>query len=221
MMYCLPWRYINLSCHAKRSNINEMNGRPLTPEHGYPVRVVVPGVSGCRSVKWLDSITVQPMESVNLYQRYDYKVLPPEATDKEAAAKYWDVTPALQDIPINSVVAEPQAGSIVNLSQNGTIVAKGYALPRGSDGPVVKVEVSTDDGKTWVEAEILDSAQTRSKWSWALWMVHIQCSRGYKKRILSRATDAGGNIQNDPAGKWNLRGIAYDGYGESRDLTVT
>ena len=68
-----------------------MNGKPLTAKHGFPVRVIVPGVSGCRSVKWLDRITVQSQESTNLYQRYDYKILPPEATDKEMAKKYWDL----------------------------------------------------------------------------------------------------------------------------------
>ena len=80
-----------------------MNGEPLPIRHGFPVRVIVPGVSGCRSVKWLDQISVQLEESTNLYQKYDYKRLPPEATDAKAAESYWDVTPALMDMPINSV----------------------------------------------------------------------------------------------------------------------
>lgn len=70
------------------SHKTQMNGAPLPVKHGYPVRIIVPGVSGCRSVKWLDRITVQSEESTSLYQRYDYKILPPEATDKEAAKKY-------------------------------------------------------------------------------------------------------------------------------------
>lgn len=58
-----------------------MNGKPLPINHGYPVRILVPCVSGCRSVKWVDQITVQCEESTNLYQRKNYKRLPPEAID--------------------------------------------------------------------------------------------------------------------------------------------
>lgn len=180
----------------------QMNGKPLTANHGYPVRILVPGVSGCRSVKWLDRITIQSEESTNLYQRYDYKKLPPEATDMEAAKKYWDITPALQDMPVNSIVAIPRDGDAVKLSPAGTIEARGYALPRGSQGPVVKVEVSIDDGRTWTEAEIISFNQKRSKWAWALWKVNLRIEKGQKRRILSRATDAGGNVQNDDPGKW-------------------
>ena len=108
-----------------------MNGKPLPVNHGFPVRMIVPGVSGCRSVKWVDEITVQLEESRNLYQRYDYKRLPPEATDKETAKQYWDRTPSLQDMPINSVIAEPNNNDTIRLPPSGNIEIKGYALPQG------------------------------------------------------------------------------------------
>lgn len=197
-----------------------MNGKPLSVEHGYPCRIIVPGVSGCRSVKWLDSITVQSEESSSLYQRLDYKILPAEATDAEAAKKYWDSTPALLDMPVNSAIAVPQTGDTVTMSNCGTIVVKGYALPKGAHGPVVGVDVSTDDGRNWTAANIVNTHTEQSKWSWALWEAAVNIEKGHNKRILSRAIDAGGYTQNNEGAKWNLRGVAYDGYGETRDLTV-
>lgn len=196
-----------------------MNGEPLPINHGFPVRMIVPGVAGCRSVKWLDEITVQSEESRNLYQRYDYKRLPSEVTDKESAKQYWDTTPALQDMPINSVIAEPQNGDTVKLPPSGKVEIKGYALPQGDQGPVVKVECSIDEGQTWEAAEIFSGNSLKAKWSWALWKATVRLEKGKNRRILSRATDQGGNVQSgEPV--WNLRGLGYDGYGECRDLNV-
>ncbi|KAK5009324.1 hypothetical protein LTR28_001604 [Elasticomyces elasticus] len=196
----------------------DMNDEPLTPEHGFPVRVVTPGIAGARAVKWLDRISVQLEESPNHYQQRDYKVLPEDATDAESAAPYWDKVPALQDMPVNSVVAVPANGATVALSPQGMVEVKGYALPGGESGPVTKVEVSGDDSRTWTEAKLL-SHPDDGKWTWKLWEAMIGLEPGSGKRVLSRATDAGGNVQVEkPA--WNLRGVAYNGYGETRDLTV-
>ena len=208
-----------LSKEADVLVVLEMNGKPLPVNHGFPVRIIVPGVSGCRSVKWLDRITVQLQESENLYQRYDYKRLPPEATDVEAAKKYWEQTPALQDMPVNSIIAKPHTGGVVARDSSGAFQVKGYALPHGDHGPVIKVEVSADDGKTWEKARIVAGGGKDCKWCWALWELEICLEKSQGRRLLSRATDAGGNVQNaDPV--WNLRGVGYDGYGEVRDLTV-
>ncbi len=57
----------------------QMNGQPLPRAHGGPVRVVVPGYVGARSVKWVTAITVQPVPSQNYFQALDYRILPPEA----------------------------------------------------------------------------------------------------------------------------------------------
>ena len=173
-----------------------MNGAPLPVNHGFPVRIIVPGVSGCRSVKWVDEITVQSEESRNLYQRYDYKRLPPAATDMQRAKQYWDITPALQDMPINSVIAVPQNGDTIRLPPSGFIEVKGYALPQGDQGPVVKVECSVDDGLTWEMAKISSGNGIEEKWCWALWKATVQLQKGKNRRILSRATDKGGNVQS-------------------------
>lgn len=196
----------------------QMNDEPLTMEHGYPVRVITPGIAGARAVKWLDKITVQMTESVNHYQQRDYKVLPPEATDADAAEKFWDLTPGVQAMPVNSVVAIPRNGSTVKRNADGMIKVSGYALPSGDDGPITKVEVSGDEGRTWKEADILHH-DGESRWSWTLWEAKISVEPGNGRVIFSRATDKAGNVQPDEP-MWNLRGVCYNGFGEASGLTV-
>lgn len=196
-----------------------MNDKPLAPCYGYPVRVIVPGVAGARWVKWLDTITVQNRESPNFYQQHDYKILPPEALTWEIAEDYWDKVPAMQCMPVNSVVAIPDDNETVELPQNGLLEIQGYAVPYGDQGPVVLVEVSVDEGKTWNKAQ-LQCPKESSKWCWVFWKASVKAEKGLNKTIYSRATDAHGNVQ-PKVSQWNLRGVGYNGYGTSFNVTVT
>ncbi|KAI9777475.1 MAG: hypothetical protein M1839_008887 [Geoglossum umbratile] len=201
----------------------DMNDHPLPPAHGFPIRLIAPGIAGARSVKWLDVITVQHTESQNYYQQCDYKVLPPQATSRELAKKYWPLCPAIQGMPVNSVICAPASGETVVLPSagRGTLEVKGYALPSDNQGPVTKVEVSTDDGQTWSPATLLygnESAQA-GKWAWTLWRAEVSLVPGEGRRIVSRAMDSGGNVQPERA-EWNFRGVAYNGWGEARGLSV-
>lgn len=195
-----------------------MNDSPLTPNKGYPVRAVLPGIAGARWVKWVDRITVQDHESPNFYQQKDYKVLPPEAVDTDAAEKYWSSTAPMYDMPINSVVGVPMDNETVYLSSSGVVHVKGYAVPHGVDGPITRVQVSTDNGKSWVDAKIGNDDQ-QGKWCWVLWEVFVCMQPGTGREILSRAFDKGGNSQAEHS-QWNLRGVGYNGYGRVRNLTI-
>ncbi|PGH09801.1 sulfite oxidase [Blastomyces parvus] len=201
----------------------EMNGKPLEPAYGYPVRVVAPGVAGARWVKWLDTISVGPHESPNFYQQHDYKILPPEVTTWEIAEAYWPTVPAMQCMPINSVVAVPDDDETVRLPPSGKLEVKGFAVPAGAEGPVTRVEVSADGGKTWVDAELNTGADSfnkgASKWAWVLWRAEVAVEKGRNVTIYSRATDAAGNTQQHMS-PWNLRGIGYNGYGASWNVSV-
>lgn len=203
----------------------QMNDKPLPPNHGAPVRVVTPGIAGARSVKWLDRITVQMCESSSYYQQLDYKILPPEADSKEKAEKWWGKVSALQDMPVNSVIGVPKSESTVKRDEDGRIQVKGYALPSGSDGPITKVEVSADGGKTWADAELIkgqeeaQATKAELKWAWTLWKARVKVEQGKNVRILSRATDTSGATQAEcPA--WNYRGVGYNGYGEVFGLEI-
>lgn len=197
-----------------------MNGKPLPPRHGYPVRVVVPGVLGARSVKWLDRITVSEEESQCYYQQHDYKILPDEAIDMQVAEQFWSKTPAMLEMPVNACVATPKSDSTITLSPAGLIEVKGYAVPQGHCGPVVRVEVSGDEGATWVDAQLECGGEHASKWSWVLWSTKIWMSPGKNRKIYAKATDAAGNTQEHPQSPWNVRGVAYHGHEAVIDLTV-
>lgn len=206
-----------------KSNANDvqMNGKPLPARHGYPVRVIVPGVLGARSVKWLDRITVSTEESTNKYQRRDYKVLPPNAVDAKTAEAYWDSTPAMLEMPVNACVAIPTYKSTVTLPSSGKLEVKGYAVPQGHQGPVMRVEVSGDEGQTWVDAELdYGPKDLASKWTWVLWKAEIKMEKGSGKKIFAKATDKAGNTQELEKSQWNLRGVAYNGYEAVFDLTI-
>ncbi|KAI0649547.1 molybdopterin binding oxidoreductase [Trametes meyenii] len=182
----------------------EMNGHPLSPDHGYPLRIVVPGVLGARWVKWIDTISLSPDESPNFYQQRDYKVLPEEVDTKEKAAPVWPKIPSLTTLPLNSVV-----GSVTR-KENGAILVKGYAIGCG-DIQVAKVDVSTDDGATWHDARI---TYQQGKWSWTLWEVLLE-GVSNSGVVYSRATNAQGDMQARE-GKWNMRGVAYNPWGRGK-----
>jgi sulfite oxidase len=114
--------------------------------------------------------------------------------------------------PINSSIATPLSDTTVSLDAAGSIEVKGYAVPHGDQGPVVRVEVSGDEGKSWTDAEIDDGGREASKWSWVLWKAQVKLQKGKQRKIFTKATDKGGNTQNEERSTWNLRGVAYNGY---------
>lgn len=163
-------------------------------------------------MKWVDRITVADKEFPCFYQRRDYKILPPNAVDSETANKYWDSTPAMLDMPINSTVSSPVSDTMVSLDAAGYIEVRGYAVPHGDQGPVVRVQVSGDEGASWTDAEIEDGRRQGSKWSWVLWRARIKLQKGKQRKTFTKATDKGGNTQDEMRSTWNLRGVAYNGY---------
>lgn len=219
-----------------------MNHSPLPPRHGYPLRTIVPGMIGARSVKWLDTITLSTQESQNFYQQHDYKILPPEATSPEKAESLglWDKgrVPPMMDVRINSVVAVPGADETeLARDQDGILTLKGYAIPAGADGPVVSVHVSLDRGATWHEARILDAGDENTsypaaaacegevekpnlKFSWVLWEARVRAEPAEDVSVWSKAVDAGGNTQDELEGSWNLRGVGFNAIEGRRGIRI-
>jgi sulfite oxidase len=139
----------------------EMNGKTLPPSHGFPLRVVVPGYIGARSVKWLKRITVQDEPSQNYFQRKAYRLFPP---DVSADNVQWDEGMMLGELNVTSVICSHVEGAKVAAGQ---VTIEGYAMT-GGDRQVTRVDVSSDGGETWKAAEFTNELQDMS---WRLWKV--------------------------------------------------
>jgi len=204
----------------------EMNDEPLTPDHGFPLRVVVPGYFGMRWVKWVDRITISRKESPNFYQQRDYRMLPECVISKEMAANegWWERIPAMQELNCNSVIAHIQCLNVTCPDQK-TLKVSGYAY---SHTPISRVEISANGGETWHEARI---TYQEGRWSWSLWEGELTVdiddnalewvSPGRKNgrsktkiTVISRAFDESGGAQDTDC-RWNLRGVGFCGVGDA------
>lgn len=173
-----------------------MNGVPLPAVHGGPVRVVVPGYIGARSVKWVNRISVRHEPSDNYYQALDYRLLPADA-DLDRARPGEGLS--LGQLGLNSAILSPDDGATV---PPGPTTVTGYALA-GDDRGVARVDVSCDAGSSWRQARL--EAQL-SPWSWRLWSTEVHLSPGHHQ-ITARAWDTAAALQPErEAHLWNPRG---------------
>ncbi|KOB70847.1 Sulfite reductase [Operophtera brumata] len=98
-----------------------MNGKPLPPDHGYPLRVVVPGAPAVRSVKWLESITVSDEESSSHWHKKDYRSFNSSKTWETAD---FESAPPVYSLPVTSAICEPEDCACATVS-DGHITARG------------------------------------------------------------------------------------------------
>lgn len=174
---------------------DRMNGAPLPVDHGYPLRVVVPGYLGARSVKWLGQIVVRAQPSTNYYQARAYKLFPGDVSPDNVV---WEDGMMLGEMPVTSVICTPHAGAAVR----SPLTVAGYALTSGGRR-IVRVEVSIDEGRTWIAASLQPSD---SPWAWTLWQVELELPEG-KHELAVRAWDSATTTQ--PArieDVWNFKG---------------
>jgi sulfite oxidase len=174
----------------------ELNGVPLTPVHGYPLRVIVPGYIGARSIKWLGEIEVRKNPSENYFQASAYKLFPPSMTAEQADPQA-GIT--LGEQRVNSLICRPLDGDCV---REGIVAVEGYAIG-GGNNTISGVELSIDDGRTWVAATLLGQP---GPWAWCFWEAHLKMSAG-SKQIVVRAWDSSGEPQPARASEiWNFKG---------------
>jgi sulfite oxidase len=180
----------------------DLNGEPLSPVHGFPVRVVVPGYIGARSVKWLSTITVQAEPSTNYFQARAYRVFPPEVGPETVR---WEDGVPLSDIPLNAVIWEPGEGALL---PSGSTRIRGWALA-GRGRRIDRVEVSTDEGASWTRARL---PANRDPWTWCFWETRVFLAAG-TRTLTVRAWDSAGETQPArPLEVWNFKGYANNAW---------
>nr|XP_012141398.1 PREDICTED: probable sulfite oxidase, mitochondrial [Megachile rotundata] len=190
----------------------EMNGKPISKDHGFPIRVIVPGVVGARNVKWLAKIIVSKEESQSQWQRRDYKGFSP-STDWNNVD--FSKAPAIQEMPVVSAICVPESSETVKVV-NGKVNVKGYAWS-GGGRKIIRVDVTNDHGKTWYTANFHaedSNAKEGRYWSWTLWNVDLPVNKESKEmEIWAKAVDASYNVQPESFKNiWNLRGFLCNAY---------
>lgn len=160
----------------------EMNGAPLPPPHGGPVRLLIPGWYGICNAKWLNHIQIQDTRFMGRFMARDYVTL---MQKKDGDQTIWEET-SVSRIQLKTMVAR--------LTRNeGNLVATGFALNDGT--PLRSIEIRVDGGP-WQAAK-LDRDNT--KYSWKLFTYEFAAPGPGDHTIVSRATDINGNVQPEEA----------------------
>jgi len=169
-----------------------MNGRPLLPQHGFPLRLVVPGWYGMTSVKWLERITPidRPFDGYQQAKSYRLRQRPEEEGEplSRMQPRSLMIPPGIPEFATRERRLEP-----------GPVTVRGRAWSGLAD--IERVELSADGGASWSDARLAPAA---SRWAWRGWEWEWDAEPGAYE-LCCRATDAAGNAQPlEPS--WNLGG---------------
>lgn len=159
----------------------EMNGEPLAPAHGFPLRAIVPGWFGMAAVKWLQRIVVTEQPFSGYYQTVDYAFWKQD----DAGVALVPIT----EMQVKASIAKPGINEVIAAGSSFKITGAAWT----SEAEITKVEVSTDGGKSWSEASLGGEAVRNcwQLWEWT-WPVPNEPGRSV---LLARATDSRGRTQ--------------------------
>lgn len=177
----------------------DMNGEPLPELHGFPVRLIVPGWDGTSWVKWVTTLSVSNEPDSGFFMNPAYR-FPKHAVAPGGAANPADLE-MIEAMPVKSYITSPADQDRVPLRP---VALRGIAW--AGDQRISRVEISTDGGRHWTDAEL---SMKDVPFAWRLWsMTWTPPETGYFS-ILSRATDSAGNVQ-PIAATWNPSGYLYN-----------
>jgi DMSO/TMAO reductase YedYZ molybdopterin-dependent catalytic subunit len=173
----------------------DLNGGPLPPQHGYPLRLVVPGWYGMTNVKWLSEITVLETPFTGYQNARGYRLRQDAEEDgvpvSRMVVRSLMVPPGIPDFATRRRFAPLATQTIEGRAWSGV-------------GGVESVEVSTDGGRTWDLAEL---GPDRGPNEWRGWTFEWSPAAVGDHELCCRATDSTGARQPDEP-PWNLGGYA-------------
>lgn len=191
-----------------------MNDEPLPLDHGAPIRVIVPGSAGCRSVKWLKEIFLSKTESNAFWQKQDYKSFSPsqgwEGID-------FDSAPSVMATPVQSAICH------ITRIDSKSLLLKGYSFSGGGNA-IIRVDVSADGGKSWTNAELqgeehddeknfnVQNIPFRRTYSWTLWTALVEIPtpsphEGFAELVVKAVDESYNSQPENSASIRNVRGI--------------
>ncbi len=159
----------------------EMNGEELPPDHGFPVRLVVPGWIGIASIKWVGSIEVSRTRLTSPWNTKWYRMTGPS---------YPPDSPPLTEQPVKSAFELPWDAELAPSGR--TLELRGRSWSGGA--PIRRVDVSTDGGATWERAHLRGPNREHG---WARWTLPWRSPEPGRHELLARATDREGLVQPD------------------------
>jgi len=160
----------------------EMNGEPLPKRHGFPLRLIVPGLYGEKNPKWLTRIELLDEADGRLHRRHGCGFYKEQGWGRQG-----------DSIPTHSRFDAPQVRGDhfeAPFQVGKPVEVRGMAF--GGDRGISKVEVSSDDGETWDDAEI---TKPGTKLSWSLWSYQWMPDEEGETTFVVRATDGNGKLQ--------------------------
>jgi sulfite oxidase len=195
----------------------EMNGEELPRDHGYPVRLIIPGHVGARQVKWLHKIRLSNVESKKSYQCKSYRGFGPNITFEKDLASWpparLDQAPIIHEQPVTSFVCNPPQNALVGAKSASDVTLRGVAWS-GGGRKVERVDVSVDGGATWTSAELYKPIQQtyNRHWAWTQFYLTVPLPDSAKERlqrgeratlvIVSKALDSAFNVQPETMGPY-------------------
>jgi sulfite oxidase len=183
----------------------EMNGETLPAEHGFPLRVVVPGWAGDSWIKWVTSVSVLNREHDGFWMARAYRH--PGKPVQPGLAVAPETMQPVTSLRVKSVIAEPRdAGGVISAEAGKPIVIRGAAWS-GDAGAVTSVDVSVDGGRTWTPATL--RRDQRTEFGWRLWEYRWTPPREAYYTVFARARDAAGNTQPLEQ-EWNPSGYGWN-----------
>lgn len=203
----------------------EMNDEPLTRDHGYPLRVVVPGYAAVRNVKWLKRIEIATSEAEGAWQQgLNYKTLPPSVTD--AKSINLEKMPSMTEVAVFSGIthidteennlSKTKSKSKSKPGKTVMVKAKGWAWSGGGRN-IVRVDLTGDGGSSWATANIVEGEDQKfgRAWAWVFWECEVPAvvKKDGTVQLSSKAVDLAFNSQPESvAHAWNVRGLGNNSW---------